>query len=125
MIKKIKTIILIVIALTAIGFSFNNFAYAASSACQQGDANACINDSKISPFMKLAKTVINILSGAVLLIATIMIIIAGITYTTSSGDPAKVTKAKTTIINVVMGVAAYFFLWAFLQWLIPGGVFNG
>ena len=38
------------------------------------------------------------------IVAVIVIIVAGILYVTSSGDPAKVTKAKNTITYAVVGL---------------------
>lgn len=56
-------------------------------------------------------------------VAAISIVVAGVIYTTAGGDSAKVGKAKTMIQNTVVGLFAYAFMWAFLNWLIPGGVF--
>ncbi len=38
--------------------------------------------------------------------------------------PRTTAEAKKRIINVVIALVAYFFLWAFLQWVIPGGALN-
>jgi hypothetical protein len=123
MLKKIKNLIIIFTLFVSTLFVCAPLVYA-QTGCQNGDANACLNDPSVSGVMKYAKLAVNILSGLIIIIATIMVIVGGITYTTSNGDPQKVQKAKTMIANVIVGIAAYFFLWAFLQWLIPGGVFN-
>ena len=54
--------------------------------------------------------------------AVIGIIISGIQYMTSSGDPGAMAKAKNRLVQVVIGILAFGLMWVFLQWLIPGGV---
>ena len=51
------------------------------------------------------------------------IVYAGVLYITARDDAGQVSKAKTMIMNTVIGVVAYILMWAFLQWIIPGGVF--
>lgn len=68
--------------------------------------------------------VINFLTAVVGIVVTIAIIVGGIQYSTSADDPQKVAAAKARIINAVLAMLAFIFLWAFLQWLVPGGVFN-
>lgn len=67
--------------------------------------------------------VLNVLTAAVGVAAVIGIVIAGIQYMSSSGDPATMTKAKNRIVQVVIGLVAWGLMWAFLNWLIPGGLF--
>jgi hypothetical protein len=58
------------------------------------------------------------------LVAVISLILGGIQYSTSEGDPQKAAAAKKRIFNTVLAVVAYLFLYAFLQFLVPGGLFN-
>lgn len=51
------------------------------------------------------------------------IVYAGVLYITARDNAGKFQKAKTMIMNTVIGVVAYILMWAFLQWIIPGGVF--
>lgn len=55
-------------------------------------------------------------------VAVIGIIISGIQYMTSAGDPGAMTKAKNRLLQVVIGIVAFALMWVFLQWLIPGGI---
>ena len=66
--------------------------------------------------------IINILSAAAGLIITIVIIVGGIQYTTAKDDPQAVAAAKGRITNAILALAVYIFFYAFLQWLVPGGV---
>ena len=51
------------------------------------------------------------------------IVYAGVLYITARDNAGQVSKAKTMIMNTVIGVVAYILMWAFLQWIIPGGAF--
>jgi hypothetical protein len=68
--------------------------------------------------------VIDLLSIAFGLIAVISIIMGGIQYSASQGDPQKAAAAKSRISNTIIAIFAYLFLYAFLQFLIPGGAFH-
>jgi hypothetical protein len=80
--------------------------------------------NKCDLIKKYVNPTMNLLTVAFGLIAVISLIIGSINYTTSEGDPQKASKAKQRIFNTVVAVAAYMFLYGFLQFLIPGGVFN-
>lgn len=67
---------------------------------------------------------INVFSASFAVIAVISLILGGINYTTSEGDPQKVARAKVRIRNTIFAVVAYMFLYAFLQFLVPGGIFK-
>ena len=58
------------------------------------------------------------------LISVISIIAGAIQYSASAGDPQKVTAAKRRIIMTITAIVAYAFLYSFIQFLIPGGVFG-
>ncbi len=73
---------------------------------------------------KYLNPVINLLSVSFGLIAVISLILGSINYTTSEGDPQKSSKAKQRIFNTILAVVAYLFLYSFLQFLVPGGLFN-
>lgn len=83
--------------------------------------DACVNDNPITKFLV---TVINFLSALIGIIVIAVIIIAGIQYTTSGGNPQQTAQAKKRIINAITALVAFFFLFAILQWLIPGGIFK-
>ncbi len=83
--------------------------------------DACVTDNPITRFLI---TVVNFLSALVGIIVIAVIIIAGIQYTTSGGNPQQAAQAKKRIINAVTALVAFFFLFAILQWLIPGGIFK-
>jgi len=50
------------------------------------------------------------------------IVFAGVLYITARDNAAQVSKAKTMIMNTIIGIVAYILMWAFLEWIIPGGI---
>ena len=86
--------------------------------CTEGDAT-----SGCSVIDKYLNPLINLLAGAVGLIVIAMIIFGGIQYSMAGGDSGKVSAAKARISNALFGLIAFLFLYAVLQWLVPGGLF--
>lgn len=97
---------------------------AADGGCEGGNAEACLKQGKPGEIMKVLEIGLNFLAGLVLVASVIMIIVGGIQYTSSGGNPQAVSAAKQKIMNVFIGLLAFVFLYAFLQWLIPGGIFT-
>lgn len=77
-----------------------------------------------NPIWGLLLMVINILTAGIGIVAIGGIIYASILWTTAEDKNAQIVKSKETIFNVVVGLVAFALLYAFLQFLIPGGVFN-
>lgn len=89
--------------------------------CEETDSTGqCLSSLKI--VQRLA-TVLNIMTIIILPIITLVIIIGGVQYSMATGDPSKANAAKGRISNAVIALISYVFLYSFLQWLIPGGVF--
>jgi hypothetical protein len=108
------------------------------ASCYSADKSNCIDCSKVacsdsavncsSGGCDLVATylqpIITVLSGTVGLVVVLSLIIGGVQYSASEGDPQKVSKAKNRISNTIFAFIAYMFLYAFLQFLVPGGIFN-
>jgi len=67
---------------------------------------------------------LNLLSGLVGIITVISLITGGIEYSAAEGDPQKSARAKNRIAKTIFALCAYFFVYAFLQFLIPNGLFH-
>lgn len=103
---------------SSLGGRDDRSASGADEAIKKCDSDRCDFVGKyINPFIRL-------LTAAFGIIAVGSLIVGGIQYSASAGDPQKVTKAKTRIVNTIIAIVAYFFLYGFLQFLIPGGLFN-
>jgi|SRR3989344_3374226 len=68
--------------------------------------------------------VVDALSAVVGIVVVVMIIVGGIQYSSAGSDPQKIASAKTKIVNALLALLVLIFLWAFLQWIVPGGVFQ-
>ncbi len=72
----------------------------------------------------LLLVVINILTAGVGVLALAGIVYGSVLYTSAGGSPEQVKKAYNIFTNVVIGVIAFGGMFALLNFLIPGGVFN-
>ncbi len=73
-------------------------------------------------FKKYLIPAINFLSIGVGIVVIVMVIIGGIQYSTAGGNAQAVAAARSRIFNAILALLAYIFLWAFLQWIVPGGI---
>lgn len=71
----------------------------------------------------LLNTFLNFVAGGVTLAVIGNIVMAGIQYSTAQGNPSTSAAAKKRITTAVMAFIMFLSLYAFIQWLIPGGVF--
>lgn len=72
----------------------------------------------------LVLLVINILATGVGVAAVVGIVYGAILYSSAGGSPEKVKKARTVIMNVVIGLLLFAAMYSLLNFLIPGGVFS-
>lgn len=70
-------------------------------------------------------TFIRFISTGVGLIVIASVIFSGIQYSASQGNPEATVKAKSRIQSAIIGLALYMFLFALMQWFVPGGLFAG
>ncbi len=82
--------------------------------CQNEDCN--LVNQYLNPFIKVLSLMVGVA-------VTIGIIIGGIQYAGSAGDPGKVTAAKHRIRNSIVALILFFFLYALLRFLMPGESF--
>ncbi len=88
-----------------------------------GSVDVCGGDAACNNFIdKYINPAIVALTALVGIAAVISIIFAGIQYASSADDPGTVSKAKQRIFNTLIGLVAYIFLFAFINYLVPGGI---
>ncbi len=68
--------------------------------------------------------VLNWLAVGVTLAVIGGVIYGSIMYTTAGGNPQQSQKAMGIIRNAFIALVMYFAMWALLNWLVPGGIFN-
>ena len=69
-------------------------------------------------------TISNWLAAGVVIAVIGGIIYGAIMYATSAGDASKAKSATEIIRNAFIALILYFLMWAFLQYIVPGGLFN-
>lgn len=79
-------------------------------------------DINQNPIVKWIIFFVNWLSVIIVVGSIVVIAVAGIQYSTAGDDSNKVAEAKKRIINVLVALLSYFFLYAFINWLVPGGI---
>ena len=123
--KKLTHLFIVVAALFSIVFAYlPQTTYAAGlTPPKPTDGEVKTFEFKDNPIIQWIEFFVNVLSVTILAGGSVMIAWAGIQYMSSRDNAQAVQDAKNKIWNVVYGLLAYFFLYAFIQWLIPGGVF--
>lgn len=75
-----------------------------------------------NPIVKYLKIAINTLAAGVAVVVTAMIIYGGIQYIVGGDNTNVVADAKKRITNALIALIMFMFIYALLQWLVPGGV---
>lgn len=107
--------------------------FKAEAQCQTTDTTECVDEAQdpaatgdctkdscdligkyVNPFIKLLGIIVG-------LAVTIGIAYGGIEYSSSGGDPQKASSGKKHITMAIIALVAYFFLFAGLKFLTPGG----
>lgn len=91
----------------------------AATCCPAGTENS----AKTCFVAKYINPVVSLLSALVGVVVVISIIAGGLQYSSAGSDPNKVGAAKKRIANAVIALIGFIFLFALMQWLIPGGMF--
>jgi hypothetical protein len=88
-----------------------------SAQCGVECANPNPNDPNLTDMIK---NIVNLVIFVVGIIAVIMVILGGIQYSTSQGDPAKVKKAKDTILYGIIGLVVAILAFAIVNFVLAG-----
>lgn len=138
MIQKLKTtLVILALSLSLSGFLLPAIASAVPADAPQGGSagssstlgNGCAGKTgqkclQENPIVKDLNIVVGFLSGLVGVVVVGVIILGGIQYSMAGDKAEAVSAAKKRITNGLIALLAFLFIFAFLQWLIPGGVFK-
>ncbi len=80
-------------------------------------------DPDINPIYSYIVAAINFLSAGVGIVVIIMVSIGGVQYMMAGGNPQSTQAAIMKISNALIALVLFIFTWAFLNWLVPGGMF--
>ena len=81
----------------------------------------CLKNNLI---IKRLQQIIDFLSAGVGIVVVATIIVGGIKYSIAGDSPQKLTAAKQRISNGLIALLTFMFIFGFVQWLIPGGIFS-
>ena len=85
-----------------------------------GGATAAKTDDMTDSLPTTVSNIISVVLYAIGIVAVVMMILGGFQYITSSGDAAKVTKAKNTILYGIVGLVIAILAYAIVQFVING-----
>lgn len=89
---------------------------AGNTACESGTF-------KGTQIEKDIQILINTLAIGVAVVVTIMIVIGGLQYMAARDNAQAVQAARTKITNAIIAMVSFLAVYAFLQWIVPGGIF--
>jgi protein-tyrosine phosphatase len=84
----------------------------------------CNGGSSSNGVWEIILLIINVLTAGVGVLAVGGIVYGAILYASAGDNTGQVQKAKEILRNVIIGIVAFLGMYAFVQFLIPGGVFN-
>ncbi len=133
-IKQTMTVLglaaLVAVAVVSVLFPANSFA-AGNNGCETDTAiikcdNVNVDEEGVenSGLWSILLTVVNILTAGVGVLALAGIVYGAVLYTSAGGNTEQVKKAYGIFTNVVIGVLAFAGMFALLNFIVPGGVFN-
>lgn len=93
---------------------------------------ACVNNSHASSYcsgnhnalIDLLFAIIRFVTDGIGLVMIVSLIIAGIQYTTSRGDPQELNKATKRIRSTITALIFFLFAYAILNYVVPNGFFG-
>jgi hypothetical protein len=88
-----------------------------------GDDPERYTGNSLNPIVDIAFAIFRFLSAGVGLVVIGSIVIAGIQYTASRGDPQATGAAIKRISNSLIGLLLYIFMFAIANFIVPGGMF--
>lgn len=125
--NKIKMLIAAVIAVASMCLAaLSPIPVNAAVTCPDGTIHANTQKNNLAEcnvtggntLMSTVQKVINVILSVMGIIAVVMIIIGGIQYTTSSGDPQKATRAKNTILYAIIGLVVALLAFAIVNFVL-------
>ncbi len=123
--KRMALGMIAVVAAVACTVGFAGGAWAAVN-CPKGFPRQSANslaECSVPPddgndLMTTVQTILNVIVGVVGIAAVAVIILGGVTFVTSQGDAAKVTKGKNTIIYGVVGLIVALLAFAIVNFVL-------
>lgn len=90
-----------------------------------GSNTDCNNETGLcnkNPIVRNLNNIVRVLSALVGVVVVGNIILGGIQFAIAGDKADAVSAAKQRVVNGLIALVAFLFIFAFLQWLIPGGI---
>jgi hypothetical protein len=129
---KIKQTVLILVSLLGLGSMLVAVPIVSAATCG-GVKTSLIScpsepskttDPQKTAIWSLLLVAINILTAAVGVAAVGGVIAASVMYMSAGGSPERTKKANIYLSNTILGIVVYAAMYAFLNFIIPGGLFS-
>lgn len=85
---------------------------------KNADTLAQCNVKEDNTLLPTVQVIIDVIIGVLGLVAVLVIILGGVSYTTSTGDPGKVKKAKDTIMYGIIGLIVAILAYAIVNFVL-------
>lgn len=89
-----------------------------------GEINEADKGVENNGIWKLLLTIVNWLTVGVGIIVALGIVLGAIRYITSDGNASQTQQGMSMITNAILGLVLYIFMYAIINFLVPGGLFN-
>lgn len=122
--KHIKSTLLAALFLGTCVFMNGSVVYAANACDKIVTSVIDCDQNGGDPVISILLQIINFLAVGVGLAVIGGIIWGGMIYASSNGDSGKVQQAKIIIVNAVIGLLLFIFMYAIINFLVPGGLFT-
>ena len=118
-----RMLFLLLIAFMVVSFSMNYCTKSVFAAnCGGAETNFLECGADEGGPWHIISLILDIVSLGVAILGVIAIVAVGIQYMSAGSNTAQVQKAKTRISEIIIGLAAYSTLFAFIEWIMPGGI---
>ena len=84
----------------------------------------CQDNEGGNGIFEILNIALNILTFGVGVLATVGFVISGLQYLTARDDASQLARAKSRMVQIIIGLFLYAGMWTLLEFLLPGGVFS-
>jgi hypothetical protein len=125
---KVKTLLSAIILMMSLALPAS--VLAANPCNDTTNATGQVSPAQVSrcvqstPIWHDVNLIVNFLSAGVGIVVTGVILVGGIQYIAAGDNPNALTAARQRITNGLIALFVFLFIYGFLQWLIPGGIFK-
>ncbi len=122
--NKMHLVLAGVMAIVSLAYLFFEPSSAYAASCGGTDTVIVSCGSSENGIWSVLLIAIRILAAGVGIVAVGGIVYAALQYTTAEDNAAQVTTSKNNIQAIIIGIVVFAGMYSFLEFVVPGGVFN-